>query len=668
MSNYTKITDFAAKDTLPTGSAGKVIRGSEFETEFDNISTAIATKANINGQTMTNVDIDSGAIDNTPIGANSASTGAFSSLTATTADIDGGTIDGTNIGANSAGTGAFSSLTATTADIDGGTIDGTNIGATTAGTAEFTTLTAGGLVYPTSDGTGNQFLKTDGSGNLSFADVLLDENLLSLTADASGVTANNFVQVNSDGTVTQITGTNPDVSSDVTAPVPLTSSYYGKVGLVHVASANKWIYIGTDNNYYVLDLTGSAPTISSGASIPGSGTVESYHWNSTDSVFVMLRGTDLYAATLSGTTLTFGSATSVSSYTGVTGGSKDIFYDERSNSSLFIWSGYEYTNSGSPLYIDLYDVQDFDAHVLSFSGTTITVNTGNELVADADLPTTSPSPTYFDTVGLYNHQGASTSFLVYVDGNANTYAAITISVSGTTVTAGSENSLSNLNNDTQPFLGAFWDSAQSDFLFLGSGKYWTVGISGGTITTSADASLPDVTLYQETGYWAYDSSSSRYVRLQYYGSGGAKLTRVNYSWDGTDLDIANSQYDLIDYTYNVYAVVYDATGDNLFVIAKEYGTSNYKGFFYNAVGSTNLASADTKSLGYATNTATSGQTVNVKFGYALQSGFTGLTPASKYYLDNTGQPSLTSTNPVVTCGSAITSTVMMLARPNSNLE
>ena len=45
MSNYTKVVDFAAKDSLPSGDSGKIIRGSEFETEFDNISTAIATKA-----------------------------------------------------------------------------------------------------------------------------------------------------------------------------------------------------------------------------------------------------------------------------------------------------------------------------------------------------------------------------------------------------------------------------------------------------------------------------------------------------------------------------------------------------------------------------------------------------------------------------------------------
>ena len=53
MSNYTKVTDFAAKDTLSAGAAAKIVRGSEFETEFDNIATAIATKADTAGPTFT---------------------------------------------------------------------------------------------------------------------------------------------------------------------------------------------------------------------------------------------------------------------------------------------------------------------------------------------------------------------------------------------------------------------------------------------------------------------------------------------------------------------------------------------------------------------------------------------------------------------------------------
>ena len=53
MSNYTKTTNFTAKDTLPAGDTNKIIRGSEIDTEFDAIATASATKANIASPTFT---------------------------------------------------------------------------------------------------------------------------------------------------------------------------------------------------------------------------------------------------------------------------------------------------------------------------------------------------------------------------------------------------------------------------------------------------------------------------------------------------------------------------------------------------------------------------------------------------------------------------------------
>jgi len=43
--NYTKTTNFAAKDALASGNASKVVKGTEIDTEFTNIQTAIASKA-----------------------------------------------------------------------------------------------------------------------------------------------------------------------------------------------------------------------------------------------------------------------------------------------------------------------------------------------------------------------------------------------------------------------------------------------------------------------------------------------------------------------------------------------------------------------------------------------------------------------------------------------
>lgn len=47
MSDYTKSTDFASKDALPSGNAAKIVKGTEIDTEFNNIAVAVATKADL---------------------------------------------------------------------------------------------------------------------------------------------------------------------------------------------------------------------------------------------------------------------------------------------------------------------------------------------------------------------------------------------------------------------------------------------------------------------------------------------------------------------------------------------------------------------------------------------------------------------------------------------
>lgn len=53
MADYSKATNFTAKDGLPTGNAGKIVKGTEIDTELTAISSAIASKANINSPTFT---------------------------------------------------------------------------------------------------------------------------------------------------------------------------------------------------------------------------------------------------------------------------------------------------------------------------------------------------------------------------------------------------------------------------------------------------------------------------------------------------------------------------------------------------------------------------------------------------------------------------------------
>ena len=53
MSDYTKSTNFATKDSLTSGNPSKIIKGTEINTEFDNIASAVSSKANANNAALT---------------------------------------------------------------------------------------------------------------------------------------------------------------------------------------------------------------------------------------------------------------------------------------------------------------------------------------------------------------------------------------------------------------------------------------------------------------------------------------------------------------------------------------------------------------------------------------------------------------------------------------
>lgn len=52
MTDYVKSTNFASKDALATGNPLKIVKGTEIDTEFNNIATAVATKADLNSPTF----------------------------------------------------------------------------------------------------------------------------------------------------------------------------------------------------------------------------------------------------------------------------------------------------------------------------------------------------------------------------------------------------------------------------------------------------------------------------------------------------------------------------------------------------------------------------------------------------------------------------------------
>jgi len=82
MSNYTQSTNFATKDALTSGDPLKIVKGTEINTEFVNISVAIATKADLASPTFTGTPtLPTGTIATTQTFGNS------STLLATTAFV-----------------------------------------------------------------------------------------------------------------------------------------------------------------------------------------------------------------------------------------------------------------------------------------------------------------------------------------------------------------------------------------------------------------------------------------------------------------------------------------------------------------------------------------------------------------------------------------------------
>lgn len=75
MSNYTKSTDFAIKDSLASGNPSKLVKGTDIDTEFNAISSAVNSKADKANPTFTG----------TITAANLTVSGTF------TATVDGGT-------------------------------------------------------------------------------------------------------------------------------------------------------------------------------------------------------------------------------------------------------------------------------------------------------------------------------------------------------------------------------------------------------------------------------------------------------------------------------------------------------------------------------------------------------------------------------------------------
>ena len=120
MSNYTKLTNFASKDSLASGNPLKVIKGTEIDDEFEAIETAVATKANLASPTFTGTPTATTAASST--NTTQIATTAFvqAAITANAPTAGTGITITSGVVATASGYNGYGARTVSTSDPSGG--------------------------------------------------------------------------------------------------------------------------------------------------------------------------------------------------------------------------------------------------------------------------------------------------------------------------------------------------------------------------------------------------------------------------------------------------------------------------------------------------------------------------------------------------------------------
>jgi hypothetical protein len=237
MSNYTKTTNFATKDNLSPGNPLKIVKGTEIDTEYNNIATAVATKtdnsaAAITGGTITGItDL---AVADGGTGASTAADartnlglGTIATQAASSVAITGGSVTGiTDITVADGGTGAS---TAANARTNLGLVIGTDVLAPTGSAANLTS-------FPTfnQNTTGNAATVTTNAnltgavtsvGNATSLGSFSSANLLGALTDETGT--GSAVFATSPTLVTPILGTPTSATLTNATGLPISTGVSG---------------------------------------------------------------------------------------------------------------------------------------------------------------------------------------------------------------------------------------------------------------------------------------------------------------------------------------------------------------------------------------------------------------------------------------------------------
>jgi hypothetical protein len=625
MSNYTKSTNFTAKDSLPTGDTNKVIRGSEFDTEFNAISVAVATKSDLAGPTFTG-------------------TATFDGITATgTVNLSGLSVTFSQLDA-----GAVTLSSETFSDVDNqiptnaAVID--YVASAIPGIAEVNDLTAVVTWANVPDANITESSVTQHEAALS----ITQSQITDLTATASGALANgDTVIVNADGTVSAVSGT--IIPQAVGTSAVFESADIALTSVAYDANAQKVViaYRDSGNSNYGTAVVGtvSGTSISFGTPVVFEsaiiGELQVVYDANAQKVVIAYRdnGNSNYGTAIVGTV----SGTSISFGTPVVFESAEVNYiaiDYDSNAQKVVIAYQDSGNSGYGTAI-----------VGTVSGTSISFGT----------PTVFESANTTDTSIGYD-ANAQKVVIAYKDvGNSNYGTAIVGTVSGTSISFGTAavfeqsatlNTSTVYDSNSEKIVIAYEDDGDNDY-----GKAVVSTISGTSISFGTPVTFASSSMNYTSA--VYDPNTAKIV-IAYRDVGNSNYgTAISGEVSGSSITFGSSI--VFNNATTLYiSAAYDDNAEKVVIAYEDFGNSNYgTAVVYTTPSVTTNLTAENY-IGISDAAYSDATTATIQIVGSVDDAQTGLTAGQKYYVQTDGSLDLTADSPEVFAGTAVSATEIIV--------
>lgn len=481
---------------------------------------------------------------------------------------------------------------------------------------------------------------------------------------ASGTIANGDVVIlNSDGTVTSagleatvVGSTTTYSSADTSIHASCFDSTNNKVIIFYGDETGGYVYgvVGT--------VSGNSITFGGAQSVFGNGTptiLDCVYDTTNQKVVVMIAKNNplaagfAYVGTVSGTSISFGVATS--------------FYSSSTNYANYARIAYDDTNSKVVItYVDADDSNKGKAIVGTVSGTSISFGSAVTYESSA----MDRNDTAFDS---------SNGKLVIKYRSGNVLYAIVGTVSGTSISFGTRVTV-NATSGNYGFIALGYDSTSNKIISAYHDPSYDGYVSVGTVSgTSISFGTPTIYYNGNSSLRPYafkvvhDASANKfviaYILWQQYGVERGKLAIGEVSGTtatiSTTVGFANDNAVGYVSSHNNFGLTYDSS-NNKVVVNYNYDAANDIGVaqVITTGGSTNIT--DTNLIGVSTEAISDTATGTINIIGGINESQTGLTTGTTYYAANDG--SLSTTNNGRKVGKAISSTKLLVDTAMSGPE